>query len=355
MEINQVLPAISYGDAVSSDAIEIQGLLRDLGYTSQIYAKYIDPKCSQYARPLRQYNEDAKNILLYHFAIAGLDVTDKVIRLRDTKALIYHNITPPEYFLGYDVNMGYMCSKGRDELRAISGNFQLGIGDSEYNRLELEKFGFKNTEVLPIILNFIKYKDYDAELVNELLQDGNEKFLFVGRLAPNKRQEDIIKVFYHYVRYINDGAQLYLVGNKQISKYVLRLEDQIKDLGLSKKVILTGLIDNKKLAAYYKVSDIFISMSEHEGFCIPLLEAMSFGIPVIAYASAGIPYTVGDAGILLHKKNYIEIAELINIIMNDKVLSDKLAKKQYQRLKNFDKESIRLKIIELINNLTTMS
>jgi len=354
MKINQVLPAISYGDAVSSDAIEIRGLLRDMGYSSEIYAKYIHPKCSRYAEPLSKYKGDAKNILLYHFSSAGLDVTDLVKSMPDTKALIYHNITPPEYFLKYDDNLSYICSKGRDELKAISGDFQLGIGVSEYNRMELEKIGFKRTEVLPIIIDFDKYMKYDVELVNNLSRDGFINFLFVGRIAPNKRHEDIIEIFYIYNKYINSNSRLYIVGNKQITSYVSKLEDRIRELGLSEKVFLTGMIDDKKLAAYYKSSSIFISMSEHEGFCVPLLEAMFFGIPVIAYDSTGIPYTLGDAGILLHKKNYIDVAELINIITNDRVLLDKLVKKQYQRQKKFNRDHIRPSFMELIKNLSAM-
>lgn len=351
MEINQVLPAISYGDAVSSDAIEIRGLLRDMGYSSEIYAKYIHPKCSKYAKPLNEFNGDSKNILFYHFSLAGLDVTDFVKSMPGTKALVYHNITPPEYFHEYDTNLSYMCSKGRDELKAICGDFQLGIGVSEYNRFELKKIGFEWTEVLPFIADFNKYTEYDVELANNLSRNGVINFLFVGRIAPNKSHVDIIKTFYYYNKYINKNSRLYLVGDKQITSYVLKLENKIKELGLSEKVFLTGMIEDDKLAAYYRASHIFLCMSEHEGFCVPLLEAMSFGIPVIAYATTGIPYTLEDTGILLHKKNYIEIAELIDIIVNNKLLLERLVIKQEQRCKQFNRDSIRPKFKELIKNI----
>jgi glycosyltransferase involved in cell wall biosynthesis len=351
MEINQVLPAISYGDAVSSDAIEIQKLLRDSGYSSEIYAKYIDPRYLQNVKPLSEYKGNSENILLYHFALAGLDVTDLVRSLPDIKVLIYHNITPPEYFLKYDINLSYLCSKGRDELEAIHCDFCMGIGDSEYNCLELERIGFRRTEVLPIIIDFNKYNEYDVELANELSKDGLIKFLFVGRISPHKCHEDIIEIFYHYTNYINSYSQLYLVGNKQISSYVSKLEDKIKELGLSEKVFLTGMIDDTKLASYYKFSDIFISMSEHEGFCVPLLEAMQVGLPILAYYSTGIPYTLDRSGILIRKKNYQEIAELIHIIYEDDDLRNRIVDRQKKRLRDFSRDVITEKLLKIIDSL----
>jgi glycosyltransferase involved in cell wall biosynthesis len=354
MKINQVLPAMSYGDAVSSDAIEIKKLLEDMGYSSEIYAKYIHPKCSEYANQLSDYNGNSKNLLLYHFSLAGLDVTDFVKSLPDIKVLIYHNITPPEYFDDYDTNLSYMCSKGRAELKAISKDFYLGIGVSEYNRNELNELGFKRTEVIPIIINFSKYDEYDINLVNDLSRNNAVNFLFVGRIAPNKMHIDIIKTFYYYNKYINNNSRLFLVGDKQIARYVLKIEDKIKELGLSENVFLTGMVPDKKLASYYRSANIFLCMSEHEGFCVPLLEAMYFRIPVIAYASTGIPYTLNDAGILLHKKNYIEIAELANIVINNKLLSNKLVKKQEERCNEFNRDRIRPKLNELIKRIISI-
>lgn len=351
MKINQVLPAISYGDAVSSDAIEIKRSLEYMGYSSEIYAKYIHPKCSKYVKPLSDYNGNSENLLFYHFSLAGLDVTDFVKCLPDTKALIYHNITPPEYFNDYDANLSYMCSKGRAELNAICSDFYLGIGVSEYNRIELNKIGFKRTDVLPIIVDFNKYMEYDIELANDLSRNSTVNFLFVGRIAPNKMHIDIIKTFYYYNKYINNNSRLFLVGDKQIARYVLKIEDKIKELGLSDSVFLVGMVPDKKLASYYRSANIFLCMSEHEGFCVPLLEAMYFRIPVIAYASTGIPYTLNDAGILLHKKNHIEIAELANIIITDKHISDKLVKKQEQRCKEFNRDRICPKLNELIKRI----
>jgi glycosyltransferase involved in cell wall biosynthesis len=351
MEINQIYPSISCGDAVSNDIIGIREILRDLGYSSEIYAQEIPPKCLNYIKPLSEYKWDRDNIILYHFALLGLSVTDLVKRLPGKKILVYHNITPTEFFERYDSYLGNLCSKGRDELRSLVDYIDLAVGDSEYNCHELKKFGFKHIKALPVVVDVSKYANYDPNLAADLGKDDAINFLFVGRIAPNKRQDDVIKIFYYYNKYINSNSTLYLVGYKQVKKYVLELEDMIMKHNLSDKVFLTGHVDNKKLASYYRNSHIFLCMSEHEGFCVPLVEAMAFGIPVLAFSAAAIPYTLGNAGILLHRKDYAHIAELINIIITDTALREKIVKNQLERSKDFHKDCIRPKLQDIIESL----
>lgn len=350
MQIHQILPALSYGDAVSNDAIAILETLKNLGYDSNIYARHIDPKVSKYARNIDKYKDDPSNILIYHFSIASFEVTNFVKQLKCFKILIYHNITPKEYFQNYDFSLYQMCAKGLEELKDLRNYIQLGIGDSEYNRSELERVGFLNTDVLPIMVNFKKYDKILINYSNNIIKDGMINFLFVGRLSPNKRQDDVIKTFYYYHKYIDRNSKLYLVGAEQIRGYVSQLKGFVNKLGLTNDVIFAGLVNDNKLAKYYKYSDIFLSMSEHEGFCVPLLEAMYFRVPIIAYASTAIPYTLGKAGILLNKKNYIEIAELIDALLKDKILKERIIKKQQERLNDFNKEKISNKLVEIIDN-----
>lgn len=351
MEINQIYPSISCGDAVSNDIIGIREILRALGYSSEIYAQEIPPKCLNYIKPLSEYKWDRDNIILYHFALLGLSVTDLVKRLPGKKILVYHNITPTEFFERYDSYLGNLCSKGRDELRSLVDYIDLAVGDSEYNCHELKKLGFKHIKALPVVVDVSKYANYDPNLAADLGKDDAINFLFVGRIAPNKRQDDVIKIFYYYNKYINSNSTLYLVGYKQVKKYVLELEDMIMKHNLSDKVFLTGHVDNKKLASYYRNSHIFLCMSEHEGFCVPLVEAMAFGIPVLAFSAAAIPYTLGNAGILLHRKDYAHIAELINIIITDTALREKIVKNQLERSKDFHKDCIRPKLQDIIESL----
>jgi glycosyltransferase involved in cell wall biosynthesis len=208
-EIHQVLPALSYGDAASNHAIELRGILRGWGYSSNIYAKYIHPKVSRFANPLEAYKENAANIVIYHLSLAGLDVSEFVQQLPDTKVLIYHNVTPHHYFEGIDDTLYDLCKRGREELKQFTRITNLALGVSEYSRRELEQYGFKDTGVLPIILDYTKYAiEPDEKIMGTYANSSYANLLFVGRIAPNKRIEDLIEIFYYYKK-INSKGRLF--------------------------------------------------------------------------------------------------------------------------------------------------
>ena len=335
MKVHQILPAISSRDGVSNDAITIRTILRKQGFKSEIYAKYIHPDVAKYAKDIKHYRPDARNILLYHFSLAGDDVTDFVKALLDTKGLIYHNITPPFFFENYDMNLQELCRNGLAELNTLPPYFFMGIGDSEYSRLTLEKVGFQKTETLPIFLNWEKLVKMDEKLKNDFSFETDVILLFVGRISPNKKIEDLIKVFYCFNKSINPNSKLILVGNKQIPLYCTYLKNIVHSLKLQDSVIFTGSVTDEKLRHYYEIADIFLCMSEHEGFCVPLLEAMYYGVPIIAYNSTAVPYTLNNCGILVNEKEYPAIAELINVLLEDKQLKERIIIKQRERLQDF--------------------
>ncbi|ODV49998.1 glycosyltransferase involved in cell wall biosynthesis [Methanohalophilus euhalobius] len=352
MQINQVLPALSCHDAVSNDAIEIMKFLRKQGFDSNIYAKHTHPKVSKYTKSIDKYHGNDQNILIYHFSLYSEDVTDFVKKLPDKKILLYHNITPPKFFDGLCETLSYSCAKGLDELKDLFRHFQVGVGVSEYNRLCLENYGFKNTDVLPILININKFESHNEKnLKKRSYIDSTINIIFVGRISPNKKHEDIIKTFYYYQRYINSNSVLYLVGNEQISSYSEYLRNLIDTLGLRDHIIFTGMVTDEDLVEYYKKAHLFLCMSEHEGFCVPLLEAMYFEIPIIAYNSTGVPYTLDNSGILVNKKQYNKIAELINLLIEEKVIRGRIIQKQNERLMAFDKEKTGKKLIKIIEGL----
>lgn len=351
MQINQIVPSLNYGDAVSSDIIAIRDVLRKYGYDSNIYAKFIHPRVLKHAKQLSLYKGDSSNILIYHFAVAGREVTEFVKKLPDNKILIYHNITPAEYFYDYDDILYSLCIRGREELRDFSKYFKLGIGDSAFNCKDLEKEGFGSTVVLPILIDFNKYKGFNEELDKKLKDDDNKKILFVGRIAPNKKQEDVIKTFYFYNKYINNSSSLFLIGRKEVIPYVEQLQNLVKKLDLSRSVIFTGGVSDKELYTYYRNADVFLCMSEHEGFCVPLVESMYFDLPIVAYSSSAVPETLGNSGVLVNNKNYVEIAELLNILFDDETFREKIIKSQRERLKDFENAYIEQKLIGIVENL----
>ena len=335
MKIHQILPSLSYGDAVSNDAIEIRNALKRMGYDSDIFAKYIDPKVSKFARHLNQYKKTANNIVIYHFSLAGFDVTDFVKQLPDLKILIYHNITPENFFKDINDELYYICKNGRVELKTLSKVVKLGLGDSEYNKNELDSFDFRNTGILPILIDFSKYNVCPNKKIVKKFDDDYVNLLFVGRISPNKKQEDVIKSFYYYNK-LNPKSRLFFVGSYNgMEKYFFQLEKLVNKLNLA-DVVFTGKTTFDEMIAYYHLADIFLCMSEHEGFCVPLLESMFFNIPIIAYNSTAIPYTLGNSGILVKEKRSDEIAEIINLVINDKSLRTRIVKIQNERLKDFE-------------------
>jgi glycosyltransferase involved in cell wall biosynthesis len=352
MNVHQILPALSYRDAVSNDAITIQSILRKQGFKSEIYAKYIHPNVAKYAKNIREYRENHQNILFYHFSLAGDDITEFVKSTPAKKALIYHNITPPLFFQDFDINLMKHCRNGLNELKSLPQSFFMGIGDSEYNRLNLEAVGFNKTDVLPI---FIDWNKFPRNCGKSKQKSGTSKefiVLFVGRLSPNKKIEDIIKIFYYFNKSINSESKLVLCGDNQIPRYSMFLKNLVNSLKLQDSVIFTGSVTDEQIHNYYGLADIFLCMSEHEGFCVPLLEAMYYDLPIIAYNSTAIPYTLNNSGILVNKKDYQAIAELICIIIEDNQLKERILTKQRLRLQDFTIEKNLPKLLSIVETMT---
>lgn len=351
MQIHQFVCTLDYGDAVSNDVLSIKQFLNNSGFESEIYAENFNPKVQHECHKYKKYHNVETDIIIHHFSL-GTDFDNYVNSFKNKKILIYHNITPSNYFSHFNDELEYRCRIGRKQLAKFSQNVILALADSEYSEQELIQLGFKNTGVLPIIVDFEKYEEPAQEIIDKFY-DGTTNLLFVGRISPNKKQEDIIKTFFYYKKMIDPNARLFLVGSyKGLEKYYDQLQVLIEKLDLS-DVYITGKIKFEELLAYYKIADVFLSMSEHEGFCVPLLEAMNFKIPIVAYNSTAVPYTLGDSGILVNNKNYAEIAEMIKIMIDDNKFRKNVVEKQEKRLKDFEKSKVEMKLKEYINRVST--
>jgi glycosyltransferase involved in cell wall biosynthesis len=348
VEIHQILPTISTGDAIGNEVLEIKRALNEWGYKSEIYAQNIHPKVN--AKKYKDYRKVSSedNILIFHFSI-GSEVSDFVSSLPDRKIMIYHNVTPPEYFSGVNELLVKLLKNARNEIQSLVGHVDLAVGDSEFNQLELQEMGFKNTDVLPIILDFEKLSSPNNKLIQKF-DDDYVNIIFVGKLAPHKKQDDVLKIYYYYKR-INPRSRLFLVGGYEgCESYYNYLQELIQYLELE-DVHLTGKVDFHDLISYYQLADFFVCMSEHEGFCVPIIESMYFGIPIIAFNSTAIPYTLKGTGILVNKKKYNEIAELIHILNENDRIRKSIIKKQNSRLNYFTKESTLEKLREIISKI----
>ncbi|GAK61671.1 glycosyltransferase [Candidatus Vecturithrix granuli] len=335
MKIHQLLPCLRHGDAIGNHTLEIQRILQRWGHESTIYADDIHADMRAFAKSYKKLKgrnlKDA--ILIYHFSV-GSPISEFVKSLSNKKILIYHNITPGSFLRGYDDYIREVLDRGREELRHFANLCDLTLGDSEFNRQELEGFGFAKTGVLPIILDFEKYDRFPDKGVISRYKDGFKNILFVGRLVPNKCQEDVIQAFYLYQRYIQPRSRLFLIGLGGIERYDFMLDAFIRKLQLD-NVCLTGKVTDEELAAYYQIADLMLCMSEHEGFSVPMIEAMHAEIPILAYNATSIPYTLDGAGVLINEKRYDEIAEMMDLLIENRPFREKILRSQQQRLAYF--------------------
>jgi glycosyltransferase involved in cell wall biosynthesis len=204
-------------------------------------------------------------------------------------------------------------------------------------------------ETVPLVVD---YDAFDAKPDADVLRrydDDWTNLLFVGRLSPNKKQEDLARIFYHYKR-INPRSRLFLVGSaRQVPRYRQILDELVRRLGVS-DVVITGGVSHAALVAYYKLASAFVCMSEHEGFCVPLIEAMRFDLPLIAYDSSAVAETLDGTGVLVHDKDHEQIAELIHCIVEDKELSADIIAKQRRRLEHYAYASTSRQFMQAISS-----
>lgn len=333
MQVHQMLAALSYGDAIGNEALRIQQILKDQGFDSEIFAESVHPEMAGKARKLWDYGAIANpdNVLILHFSI-GAGVSTFAHHLPDRILLIYHNITPARWFVPFHEHLAGLCYHGRRELAAFVRRAHLALGDSEFNRTELEAVGFHPTGVLPLLLDPDQLEVPPNPYVLRMFDDAKTNFLFVGRLIPNKRFEDIIKVFHIYQKYIDPDCRLLLVGEeKGFERYFDSLVRLVDDLEV-RNVIFTGHVDTDDLVAYYCAADIFLCMSEHEGYCVPLIEAFRFGVPVMAFEAGAVPETMDGAGVLIREKHLEEIAWMASLLVSDEELRERIVGAQFQAL-----------------------
>ena len=244
--IHQLLPNLSYGDAISNQAIEIRNYLRQLGYQSDIFVRYIDERLIKEAKIIVNEKPDKNAGLIYHHSIGCPEITQLAIDHISSKCLVYHNITPSSFFEKYNSQFAQLLEQGREDLKVLSSHFPISVADSAYNASELSDAGFRDSDTLPIIVNPQKW-DFmaDTKLMSEL-QDGKANLIFVGRIAPNKKQDDLIKAFAHYLT-MDCEARLILVGyGDKNDAYYCYLIQLIEDLQLHNYVTITSSFKFKK-------------------------------------------------------------------------------------------------------------
>lgn len=341
MKIIQLLETLVYGDAISNEVFSIDKLLYENGYTTVICCdNYNDKRVKGKVVSVRTLMSILKpeDIVIYHLCI-GTELSYFFKKLKCKKGVIYHNITPHQFFEKYSPAITEVTKFGRNTLREIANSVDFAFADSLYNKTELECYGYKNTEVLPILIDFDNYKGEPDKTVVRTYSDGKKNILFVGRVAPNKKHEDIILAYDYYKKNIDNNCRLLLVGSHGIESYLRDLKRLVNQMDIE-DVVFTGHVKIEELIAYYRVADVFLCMSEHEGFCVPLIESMYFNVPIIAYNSSAIPDTLNKDFIIFNKKDYARLSFLLYEVLYNNELRNELIIKQQERLNDFSQNKI---------------
>lgn len=346
MKIYQILPTLAYGDGVGNDVMAIYKLLKREGYDTEIYAEAVDRRieCEDLYEfhQFPELNED--DVVINHLSV-GSDINLVFPDMKARKMIIYHNITPAEWFKDYDENAYHFCNRGYEETRKLASTVSYCLADSAYNRQDLIDMGYTcDIDVLPIIISFDDFKQEPHHVLLDKLNDGMTNIIFTGRIAPNKRQPDVVKAFAAYQKKYNPNSRLTFVGAYGEGAYMDEIRKTIEETG-AQNVSFSGHVPFSKILSYYHSADLFLCMSEHEGFCIPLLEAMYFDIPVVAYNKAAVGETIGGCGVLVDEKNYDQIADSINKVLTDEEYRESIVEKQRQRIDDFAYEKSEQKFL----------
>jgi glycosyltransferase involved in cell wall biosynthesis len=337
MIINQWVPAAHRGDAIGDSARRVRDLLRGLGHESDLYALTIDDELKHEVRPFSDPAARRGDLTIFHFALPS-SMTEAFASLGSGRILQYHNVTPAAFFAAYDPALFRLASLGREDLRTLVGQVDLALGDSDYNRQELEALGFERTGVFPIAVDTSRVTQrVRRPALEQILDDGLVNFLFVGRIAPNKKIEDHIRLAEHYKRYVDAYYRFIFVGRYDVvPHYYSTIRALMAEYRLlNDRFVFTGPVPDEELAVYYQHAAVYISLSEHEGFCVPLLEAMAADVPVLAYAAGAVPDTLGGAGVQFAPKDLEHAAELLGALAFDDDLRAQVLAGQRRRLADF--------------------
>lgn len=355
MRVFQLTNGMMDGDAVSNHVLEIDARLRRWGYTTDIFAEYIAPEMESRVRPDTECADllnDSDSLLIYHHSIYNPNYR-YFLQARGKRILVYHNITPAHFFRGWDARLEMQCVLGREALKELAAVADLSLGVSGYNQQELIQAGAlpEKTGVLPIFLADFDAHSADDALLHRLKQKGATNWLTVGRVVPSKGIHDLIRLFGVYQRAINPDAMLYIVGSMGIPTYNDALFKLTQSLGISDNVVFAGRVSDVHLTTYYQAADLYVITSYHEGFCVPAVESMHFGVPVLSRKTTAVPETLGDAGILFTHLGYEPVAEMAHLLVSDLEIRAQVIQKQKERLQAFNSNGVESKLQQFIDKV----
>jgi glycosyltransferase involved in cell wall biosynthesis len=339
VRVDQVIPSLASRDAIGVHTVNLTRALRASGISSDIFYGTCTPDMAEIGRPMSTLGRHVRERFLLYQASIGSPVFDAFMARDEPKIVNYHNITPTELLALWEPAVAYETSLGRAQLRRLAPHSMLAVADSSYNELELIDAGYAKTEVVPLLIDMTRAGSTPdpatSRRLSALKASGGIDLLFVGKVSPHKAPHDLVKMLAVYRRVYDPAARLHLVGSPLGERYEPALSAFVRDTGLGSAVEMTGSVDASVLEAYYRAADVFVCASEHEGFCVPIIEAMGHGVPVVAYAASAVPETVGDAGLVLPTKEPLRFATAVQRVVSDVTLRARLSDAARRRVQDF--------------------
>ncbi len=338
--IDQVIPTLASRDAIGGHTVQLRDLLRSRGYRSDIYFGNASPDRLEFGYPVSRLSDHSANgrVLLYQLSI-GSGVADIFRQRPERKFVNYHNITPADLLEAWMPEVGEEVRWGRAQLRDLAPVTEFAIADSRFNEGELRSAGYRSTKTVPLLVDLDSFSGAADPALEARLADqksrGGADLLFVGKVSPHKGQDDLIKALATYRQLYDPDARLHVVGGSISEEYSVALDRFIEELGLTDGVEMAGVVTHEQLIAYYAAADVFCCLSNHEGFCVPLLESMYHRLPIVAYANTAVPETVEGAGLVLPDKGPARVAAAIDRVIQDEHLRRVLADAAAERVESF--------------------
>jgi glycosyltransferase involved in cell wall biosynthesis len=345
--VHQVLPDFAAGDAIGTITLQYQAMLRQMGFMSEIYADTIDERLTQAAIDPDELESEVHDgdAVIYHSSI-GSPLAYAVARLGVPTMIQYHNITPPAFYRDTNPHVAMRLLQGREELAMLVRRADLCSADSEFNLEEMRLLGARRCTVVPPVADLSRLQPRPS------VPESPPLLVFVSRVAPNKRHDDLIRVLTALRATTQPDARLVIVGRfTDTQDYVDALHALSRDLGVDDAVDWTGRLDDARVGDVYGRASVFVCASEHEGFSVPLLEAMAFAVPIVAYAAGAVPDTLDGAGIVLRHKDPLVWAGVIDHVIRDRPLRERLARAGQRRLQDFSAAVVRERLAAALSSI----
>jgi glycosyltransferase involved in cell wall biosynthesis len=342
VRIDQFVPSFVRHDAIGNHVLQVRTALRSSGIDGDIFHDIVDPRLAREGRHFLECDPkpSRERLILYHASTQSRMVAwiQDASAIGQAIAIDYHNVTPAEYFWRWDPGVAQQMVDARQELAALAKSTRLALADSEYNASELRQLGYAGVKVAPLLVDLASYRVRPSRMATASLSRRKARsgswWLFVGRVAPNKCQHDVIAAFAVYRRHFDRRARLTLIGSPSPLKYRQALQRLAADLEVSDAVEFHGAMPFARLLAYYRAADAFVCMSEHEGFCVPIIEAMELGVPVVAFDAAAVGETVGGAGVLVPEKDPVLVAAEVHSLLSDAGARSEAVKRGFTRARD---------------------